>query len=85
MPKKYKLKTHKSASKRFKMTGSGKIVRTKGPKGHFRTKQSRRSKHALSEMVPVETGADRKRIRRLMPYIKLYSTKPSRPGSSNAK
>lgn len=85
MPKKYKLKTHKATSKRFKMTGSGKIVRTKGPKGHFRTRQSKRSKYALASMVPVETSGERKRIRRLMPYIKKYSTKPSRPGSSNSK
>lgn len=85
MPKKFKLKTHKATSKRFKMTGSGKIVRTKGPKGHFRTKQSRRSKHALGEMVPVATRGDRKRVKQLMPYIKQYSSKPSRPGSKSTK
>ncbi|MCL4256569.1 MAG: 50S ribosomal protein L35, partial [Anaerolineae bacterium] len=32
MAKKYKLKTHKATAKRFKMTGTGKIVRTKGGK-----------------------------------------------------
>ena len=34
--KKYKLKTYKAASKRFRMTGTGKIVRTKGGKSHLR-------------------------------------------------
>jgi large subunit ribosomal protein L35 len=37
--KKYKLKTYKAASKRFRMTGSGKIVRTKGGKSHLRPAQ----------------------------------------------
>ena len=35
---KYKLKTHKATSKRFSVTGSGKIVRTKGGKAHLRRK-----------------------------------------------
>ncbi len=33
---KYKLKTHKATSKRFRTTGTGKIVRTKIGKGHLR-------------------------------------------------
>ena len=86
MPKKkkkgkYKLKTHKATAKRFRLTGSGKLVRTKGPKGHFRIKQSKRSKHALSRMHPVASKGDQKRVRRLLPYAKKYDTKPSRPGS----
>jgi len=39
---KLKLKTHKATSKRFGITGSGKIVRTKGGKAHLRRKSSRR-------------------------------------------
>ncbi len=38
---KLKLKTHKATSKRFGITGSGKIVRTKGGKAHLRRKRSR--------------------------------------------
>ena len=41
---KYKLKTHKATSKRFGITGSGKIVRTKGGKAHLRRKSSHRVK-----------------------------------------
>ena len=37
--RKYKLKTHKATAKRFRMTGSGKIVRTKGRQGHFRRRK----------------------------------------------
>ncbi len=78
---KYKLKTHKSTAKRFKMTGSGMVVRTKGPKSHFRRRKAKRTKHMLSEMVPVANKGDVKRIKRLAPYMKKYNTRPSRPGS----
>ena len=37
--KKYKIKTHKATSKRFRLTGSGKLVRTKGGKSHFRRRR----------------------------------------------
>ena len=42
--KKYKLKTHKATAKRFRVTGSGKVMRTKGRQGHFRRRKSKRSK-----------------------------------------
>lgn len=83
--KKYKLKTHKATAKRFKVTGSGKVMRTKGPKGHFRRRKSKRTKHMLSEMVPVKSKGDVKRVRRLAPYLDKYSSKPSRPGSKSVK
>ena len=51
--KKYKLKTYKAASKRFRMTGSGKIVRTKGGKSHLRRRKSKRTKQMFSEMIAV--------------------------------
>jgi large subunit ribosomal protein L35 len=44
--KKNKLKTKKSAAKRFKVTGSGKILRRKSFKGHLRTKKSSSKKRA---------------------------------------
>ncbi|HSK87101.1 MAG TPA: bL35 family ribosomal protein, partial [Anaerolineales bacterium] len=37
---KSKLKTHKATSKRFRLTGSGKLVRTKGGKSHLRRRTS---------------------------------------------
>jgi large subunit ribosomal protein L35 len=45
---KTKLKTHKATSKRFRLTGSGKVVRTKGGKSHLRRRTSKRTKAQLS-------------------------------------
>ncbi len=67
---KLKLKTHKATSKRFGVTGSGKIVRTKGGKAHLRRKRSRRVKALFGEMVPVQGKGYIKRIRRLAPNMK---------------
>ena len=36
-----KMKTNKAAKKRFHVTGSGKLVRTKGPKSHLRRKKAK--------------------------------------------
>ncbi len=67
---KYKLKTHKATSKRFGVTGSGKIVRTKGGKAHLRRKSSQRVKSLFGEMVAVQGRGIVKRIRRLAPHMK---------------
>ena len=67
---KYKLKTHKATSKRFRMTGSGNIVRTKGGKSHLRRRTSKRTKAQLSEMVPVSGRGILKRLKRLNPNMK---------------
>ena len=45
---KIKLKTHKATSKRFRLTGSGILVRTKGGKSHLRRRTSDRTKALLS-------------------------------------
>jgi large subunit ribosomal protein L35 len=66
---KFKLKTHKATSKRFRLTGSGKLVRTKGGKSHLRRRTSKRSKVLLSEMLPVQGRSYIKRIKRLAPNM----------------
>ena len=66
---KFKLKTHKATSKRFRLTGSGKLVRTKGGKSHLRRPTSKRTKALFTEMVPVEGTKIVKRIKRLAPYM----------------
>ena len=66
---KYKLKTHKATSKRFRLTGSGMLVRTKGGKSHFRRRTSDRTKLLLSEMVTVEGKKTIARVKRLAPYM----------------
>ena len=67
--KKYKLKTHKATSKRFRLTGSGKLVRTKGGKSHLRRRTSKRTKALLSETIPVEGSGIIKRVKKLAPYM----------------
>lgn len=66
---KTKLKTHKATSKRFRLTGSGKLVRTKGGKSHLRRRTSKRTKVQLSEMIPVEGSKIIKRVKRLAPNM----------------
>ncbi|MCY3835161.1 MAG: 50S ribosomal protein L35 [Anaerolineaceae bacterium] len=76
MAKKYKLKTHKATAKRFRVTGRGKVMRTKGGKSHFRRRTSKRVKAKLSKMLAVENPQDAKRIRRLAPYMSRYKANP---------
>ena len=64
-----KLKTHKGAKSRFHITGSGKLLRTKGMKSHLRRKKTKRTKGLFDEMIAVHP-ADKKKIKRLMPYGK---------------
>ena len=66
---KFKLKTHKATSKRFRATGSGMLVRTKGGKAHLRRKSSHRVKALFAEMVTVQGRSYIKRIRRLLPNL----------------
>ena len=66
---KYKLKTHKATSKRFRMTGTGMVVRTKGGKSHLRRRTSKRVKLLLPEMIPVKGRGIVKRVHRLAPYL----------------
>ena len=68
--KKYKIKTHKATAKRFRVTGSGKLVRTKGGKSHFRRRTSKRAKRQLDEMIPVKGRGIKKRVNRLVPNLK---------------
>ncbi len=62
-----KIKTHKGAQSRFHITGSGKIMRTKGGKSHLRRRKSKRTKRLFDEKIPV-SPSDKARIKRLLPY-----------------
>jgi large subunit ribosomal protein L35 len=74
--KKYKLKTYKAAAKRFRMTSTGKIMRTKGGKSHLRRRSSKRVKRQFSKMLEVTSAGDRRRIKRMAPYLKKYKANP---------
>jgi large subunit ribosomal protein L35 len=76
MAKKYKLKTYKAAAKRFRLTGSGKLVRTKGGKSHLRRRKSARAKAQFARMIEVTSRGDKKRVKRLAPYLKKYKANP---------
>jgi large subunit ribosomal protein L35 len=73
--KKYKLKTHKATAKRFKTSGGGMIMRTKGRQGHFRRRKSKRAKRQFTRMQKVSASSHRKTIRRLAPYLSKYKTR----------
>ncbi len=78
MTKKFKIKTHKATAKRFRMTGTGKIVRTKGGKSHLRRRTSKRTKRLFARMLEVTNSADRRKIRRLAPYLSRHKANPPR-------
>ena len=61
-----KMKTHKGAKKRFKVTASGKIKRFKAYKSHILTKKTSKRKRKLRRPDVIATPGDRKRIRRLL-------------------
>lgn len=67
---KMKLKTHKATSKRFRLTGTGIVVRTKGGKSHLRRRTPERTKALFTEMIPVEGENIIKRVKRLAPFMK---------------
>jgi large subunit ribosomal protein L35 len=74
---KYKLKTHKATAKRFRLTGTGKLVRTKAGKSHLRRKTSKRTKRLFTKMVPVKGSGIAKKVKRLAPYMSKYKANPN--------
>lgn len=62
-----KMKTHKGAARRFTVTGTGKIMRTKGMKSHFRRRKSARVKRMFDRMLPLDKTQEKK-VNRLLPY-----------------
>ena len=63
-----KIKTHRGAAKRFKVTKNGKIKRAKAGKGHLLTKKSSKRKRHLRKSA-ILSKADQKRIRQVIPYM----------------
>ncbi len=65
---KTKLKTHRGAAKRFKISGSGKMMMRRAGKRHLLTKKSTRRKRGYA--VPIEANkSELQGIRRLLPYL----------------
>ncbi len=63
-----KMKTKRGAAKRLKATGTGKLVRAKGWKGHLLEWKSPKRRRQLRKGTLI-SAADEKRIRRLVPYL----------------
>jgi len=64
---KMKLKTNRSAAKRLKVTGSGKVMRRKGWKGHLLSGKNATRKRRLSGAVEVDKD-NLTNIKRMLPY-----------------
>jgi large subunit ribosomal protein L35 len=62
-----KLKTHKGAKKRVKLTKTGKVKRTKCNKSHILTKKTTKRKRALRQSAIVDKTFEKK-IANLLPY-----------------
>jgi large subunit ribosomal protein L35 len=63
-----KLKTRKAASKRFRATGTGKIVRRKAFKNHLLEHKTTNKKRNFSKMAVVDER-DEPNVRLMLPYL----------------
>jgi large subunit ribosomal protein L35 len=59
-----KMKSHRGAAKRFRLSGTGKVMRRKATGNHFLIKKSGSRKRRISGMTEVK--AERKVVRRLL-------------------
>jgi large subunit ribosomal protein L35 len=64
-----KLKTHKSTSKRFRITATGKVMHTKVGKSHLRRRKAKRNKRDFDRRVEVESFERAKKIKALAPTL----------------
>ncbi|MEM0952383.1 MAG: 50S ribosomal protein L35 [Cyanobacteria bacterium P01_H01_bin.74] len=64
-----KMKTHKSGRKRYRVTATGKIVRSQAFRGHLNVKKSSRRKRRLNNMVELHS-ANLNKVRFELPYLK---------------
>ena len=62
-----KLKTHRGAAKRFKKTGTGKIVRASAFKRHILTSKTTKTKRHKRGTKQVSDG-DAPKLQRMLPY-----------------
>ncbi|MBC8530638.1 50S ribosomal protein L35 [Gehongia tenuis] len=62
-----KLKTHRGAAKRIRLTKTGKVKRNKAYKSHILNKKSRKRKRDLRKGT-YATSADEKNLKQLIPY-----------------
>lgn len=63
-----KMKTSKSAAKRFKVTGTGKLKRNKAYKRHILTKKTRKNKRNLRKPA-ITDKTNVKNMKKILPYL----------------
>jgi len=67
MAKKQKLKTHRGAAKRFKISSTGKVLRMHSGKRHILGTKPANRMRRLKKMAPV-SPADAPKVHRMLPY-----------------
>ncbi len=67
MAKKQKVKTHRGAAKRFKITATGKILRMHSGKRHLLGTKAANRMRRLKKLTQVH-AADTANVRRMLPY-----------------
>jgi large subunit ribosomal protein L35 len=63
-----KMKTSRSAAKRFKVTGTGKLKRSKAYKRHILTKKTTKTKRNLRKAALVD-ATNVKNMKKILPYM----------------
>ncbi|MCX8083007.1 MAG: 50S ribosomal protein L35 [bacterium] len=63
-----KLKTKKSVAKRFKITGTGKVMHYGAGGSHLLSKKSSKRKRRLKRHSELTNRGDIKTVKRLLPY-----------------
>ena len=61
-----KMKTHKGAKKRFKITGKGEVKRRRAFKSHILTKKTSKRKRRLRRAEMITVRGEAKRLKRLL-------------------
>lgn len=62
------MKTSKAAAKRFKVSGTGKLIRSKAYKSHILTKKSTKRKRTLRQSTVTDI-TNEKNMKKILPYI----------------
>lgn len=65
--KKIKLKTHKGAKRRFKITATGKVMHAKGMKSHLRRRKAPRVKRQFDRTLVMDSTTS-PGVKRMLPY-----------------
>ena len=63
-----KIKTNRAAAKRFKVTGTGKLKRSKAYKRHILTKKTTKTKRNLRKAAIVD-ASNVKNMKKILPYM----------------